>query len=247
MDAIEKKKSLKKNIIIIGIILCILIVYLLFANKLVLNGRLGVTKVNNWRDILLKDDVYTGVDHFRAMGDLMQTISFDGWAFVNTEEDNSNKEIGLIFVNGDSCYMVKTDSLIKRDDVWRYFNQNGCHVKDENNGFGISFSVIDIPSGRYHVAIYCKENDNNYGVGTKMAHTYYDLIKSGDTIDIVEVDPYTFDQLKAESVSDWENTLCKDDIIAAFDSCSVNTDNELSVTFDGWTFVNKDTESTEKT
>lgn len=149
---------------IVYAIICVLfIAYLLFSNTIIaaINNN-NVKKLDEDISKYVKNKVLFGIDGFNFNGDVFDSFNINGWAFCETASDNSNKEVWIILDNDHNTYVKKAE-LIKRIDVAGKFKSN-FNIKNVYHGVYSTVSTVGVKSGIYKVYLYCKENDEDYGL-----------------------------------------------------------------------------------
>lgn len=141
------------------------LIYLISANSIVLSffkdERLYST---DFTEISSNSEVYFNVDSLEELGGLLERYYAQGWAYCETEADNTNKTISIILkdISSNMCYRI--DSVAgERADVYGVF-KNEKKIYNQMNGLECQFSSINIKSGTYELYLYVKENDVNYGL-----------------------------------------------------------------------------------
>ena len=117
------------------------------------------SNVNNLDN--LSDEMSFNIDAYNENQDILYTVEFSGWAFMPFQQDDSNKDIKLIFVSGENRYEVETE-LQERFDLRQLLVDN--HVSGYKHGFITKFSTIQMKNGIYKLYLYCYENDNTSGI-----------------------------------------------------------------------------------
>lgn len=153
--------SINKGKIIYTLFIISFIIYLIQANNIVAYLIGENVEIVKYEDLPLKDRVEFVIDQSYVSGSFTGKIYYKGWAFCETEEDNKNKEISLIFVSdGDSYrYTYKPKS---RPDVPIAFPTK--EVKGNMHGFAGEFSTVLMKDGIYKLYIFDWENEKNYGI-----------------------------------------------------------------------------------
>lgn len=111
----------------------------------------------------LKDETYFCIDKVEYYKNLPESISFLGWSFCETTENNDKKSISLLFSSQTSGkhYIVSTSGF-GRPDVQQYFMQEK-NINGVFHGFSTEFSPLGMSNGEYELWIICHENETNYG------------------------------------------------------------------------------------
>ncbi len=118
--------------------------------------KIDINKYDN-----LSGDVNAYIDSFSEDQDIMVNVEFKGWAFIQTEQDNGNNNIKLIFTSKDNHYEVDTE-LQERFDLKIVFTENTIY--GYKHGFITKFSPLKMENGIYKLYIYCYENDEAIGL-----------------------------------------------------------------------------------
>lgn len=160
-----------------------LLIWLFFSNSIIVD----LSKKNSFREIIWDDELlHDDVDFYLEGGeiqignDLLETFGISGWAFVDTEEDNSDRYASVILKGDDVCYESKFTNYIKRTDA-RSYASNG-KLKSYMVGIANDFSTVNIKDGVYDLYISCRENEMNYGItdtGHSMKYFGIQVEKSG--------------------------------------------------------------------
>jgi len=108
-----------------------------------------------------KDTVYFTIDRINIFDEILENISFYGWAFCETKQANLDKDVWILLKSEKYCYYVKA-SIMEREDVYDVF-YNSKTIFGKNHGFICEFSSLAMKNGIYKLYIYCKENEENYG------------------------------------------------------------------------------------
>lgn len=166
---------MSKKVYIIAMTL--FLVYLISANSIILSFFKDerLQKVN-FSEIQGNSEVYYSMDSLEELGGLLERFYAQGWAYCETEVDNTNKTISIILkdISSDLCYRI--DSVAgERADVYGVFRDEK-KIYNQMNGLECQFSSINIKSGTYELYLYVKENDVNYG----LANTGFRYIKDRD-------------------------------------------------------------------
>jgi hypothetical protein len=109
----------------------------------------------------LPGDLNFKIDSFIENRDILYTVEFIGWAFIQSKQGDSNKEIKLIFVSGENRYEVET-VLQERFDLRQVLQEN--NIPGYKHGFITKFSPIQMKNGIYKLFLYCYENDGTSGI-----------------------------------------------------------------------------------
>jgi len=161
----RSKIILKNKVVLYSLVFFIIfILYLIYANKIVASifNRSYPLKEINLEEIEVKDAVYYGLDTINYQNDFAERVNISGWAFCETEYDNSDKEKYVVLVSTDKSYIVSGTKSV-RSDIQRQFSERGYKTKGTNSGFDMLFSTVDMENGIYEICLYIKENEQNYG------------------------------------------------------------------------------------
>ena len=101
------------------------------------------------------------------LGDMYKSLTINGWAIVETFEDNSDAWTDIILINDKNCYRLGKGKGEPFDGKPREDVVNGC--KDKNIpshyiGFAHCYSGYAIRDGEYDIYLYRWENEENYGL-----------------------------------------------------------------------------------
>ncbi len=146
-------------------------------------------KTSDNLEALNKNDVYYDIV-FEPVGTLKQfkVMDYQGWVFTPTEGENANREVTLYFVRGWDRYKLtvvdpkqprEENSFIARPDVLMAFPD--LPIPNDRVGIVGEFSAALMRDGAYDVYVYCKENEENYG----LVKTQYRFEKKGDLINLI--------------------------------------------------------------
>lgn len=166
---------------IIGILIATVVLGLwLFASNAIVASSIGsdVEKVLGDIEALSKDPVYYSMGTYTCMDDIFDSFVMDGLAFCETEFDNSEKTIGVAFVGEKDTYLFTGHDLILETNINELFADQ--QIQGFFHGFRFYISTVKLPLGDYWIELYCRENDQNYG----MVNTNLILRKSGKGISI---------------------------------------------------------------
>lgn len=162
----NKNKKRKNKYYILVIFLLTFVLWMVFATDIIvkLNGA-DLVKKCSLSDFLQKDDVIFAVDIIAENGDMLETVSIQGWSFVETDTDNTNRETRLVFENEKNAYevLVKTEDMCTRTDVLNVFSDKKFGI-NKSVAFIYEFSTLQMKNGIYNIYIYVWENEENYGI-----------------------------------------------------------------------------------
>lgn len=177
-------KSKRRMIHMILYILAMLlfVVYLVSANRIVASfSRDNRVEVIDFAGLDSGSEVFYVMDS-EYLGGLMETEYVSGWAFCETDGDNSGKQINLILksVSSDLCYRICSNAQY-REDVYLAFRETR-RIHNGNANMANRFSTVTIRSGEYEVWLEVIENETDRG----MINTGRIAVKTGDTFEISE-------------------------------------------------------------
>jgi hypothetical protein len=155
----------KKSVFAIIILYALFGILFISSTKIVLSipqknvFHLQKSNINNFDK--LSDDIHFNVDAYNQNQDILYTAEFTGWAFMPFLQDDSKKDIKLIFVSGEHRYEVETE-LQERFDLRQVLLDNG--ISGYKHGFITKFSTLQMKNGTYKLYLFCYENDNTFGM-----------------------------------------------------------------------------------
>jgi len=144
--------------------ICIIFILLLIlSNKIIAaiiqdNVKKSNINIENYK----KDIVYYGLDEISYYNDLYDSFFIRGWAFCETVLDNSQKEIWILLVNDKATY-ARELNLNNNIYIYDKFHSE-YNIKGMNHGIYSTISTVGVKNGIYKIYIYCKENNENYGL-----------------------------------------------------------------------------------
>ena len=116
-------------------------------------------KVANSHIILQGDTVNYYIDYLSYYDNIISTVQIDGWAFVETKQDNPNKYIKLFLVSDNVSYEVGT--TLHNRSLQKFFKDKD--VVSDRNGFSTEFSPLIMKNGDYTLFVNVFENDADFG------------------------------------------------------------------------------------
>lgn len=159
------------------------------------------------------------IDSITVTDSILKDIDVTGWSFIESNINNEDKEVFLIFLSDNKTYQVRLN-VYDRGDLPAALPE--LIVPKRNSGFMGSFSPLAMKNGLYRLYIFNKENHQFYGI----ADTGKDyLVKNGvlsETSGSEELKITNPDQQAGFSIQ------------SSIDSCVV-LDNILKI--NGWAFV----------
>lgn len=180
---IEGIKSMGKRksavVAILGILLAALALWLLFSNSIIefalRNTLPKEIRADKWESS--GGYAAASIEEISSNGGFLQKVHVRGWTFVETEEDNSDREISLILENSERCYDIPLAfEKLSRDFVLAAYPELKFFSADV--GFYGEFPAYTIQDGAYDFRVYCRENKSSYG----LADTNKQLVKNGTEI-----------------------------------------------------------------
>lgn len=158
----------KKKLVIYIITMAVLILLLVFSSgviQLATSSDFSLKKIN-FSDIPENTEPVVVTPTFVYNGGILETVYVTGWAFCETEHDNSEKQINLVFKNIDSdTAFISHNSAQLRLDVYGAFAATK-KIYNGMNGYYSEFSTFIMPNGVYELYINVVENEYNYGIAT---------------------------------------------------------------------------------
>lgn len=161
----SKVKRAKLNIrkLVIYFVMLLLFFFLLIYSTRIVSLFIpnSVIKKNIDIELLKKDKVNYCFDSIEYYGDFLDSIYFAGWAFGETFNDNKEKEIWFVFESEESIYIFKNE--VASSNIYKVFTGT-YNIRGNNHRFYSTVSTTVMKNGFYKLYIYCKENDENYGL-----------------------------------------------------------------------------------
>jgi|LSQX01.2.fsa_nt_gb hypothetical protein len=135
--------------------------------------------------VLHGDTVNYAIDFLLYYDNIISTITIDGWAFVETKQDNPDKYVKLIFVSDNVSYEIDTDLHYR--SLQRFFKDKNVPI--ERNGFSAEFSPLIMKNGDYTLFINVFENDENFGfLNTgRVFRKYFRTFKELEPSELVDI------------------------------------------------------------
>lgn len=112
-----------------------------------------------------------GVNSFYQLNNLTHDVELYGWAFAESELDNSAKYVKILFVSDELAYEVDTELY---DEAWTVSYYKDLKVPKAKNGYYTKFSPIGMKDGDYTLFMQVVENDIDSGI----FHSYADFRKN---------------------------------------------------------------------
>ena len=148
------------------IILIVIFLFLMnFMSQIILSlfGNKKLNEISN-DDLSLynsNEQVYAEIHSFSKKDSLYGIYSISGYAFVETEKNNKEKQIKLLFVSDKNVYSVNTNISTGRGFS---FLDTNMKIKDDRIVFKSLFSILKMKNGVYKLYIYDSENKEDYGL-----------------------------------------------------------------------------------
>lgn len=196
--------NLKNKKIFYTCFLICFILYLIFANTIVLKitGKNSPKALEDISQLEVNSIVYSNVDYLNATDNLTLDFSCNGWVFAYSEEDNSAKNVSAVFKgkNVDKSYILPSVGLWHKQRLTKTFSEL---KNEENAGFGFDMSALKMKNGIYELMLYDVENEKVKG----LARTGVNLIK----------DSSGFRQYFSGEISNFnmENAVLEEDMYAS--------------------------------
>ncbi|MGI6084176.1 MAG: hypothetical protein ACOYIF_01870 [Acetivibrionales bacterium] len=153
-------KTKKISYIIIWVVF---IVLLLFSNTIVASFRKNNMERTHIKiEEFKKDQVYYAADEIDFKNDIFDSFIFKGWVYCETNKENNEKTASILLANDNQRY-IKALNLSKRTDVTQAFKEK-YKIRGSYHGIQGAFSTVGVKNGIYNVYIYCRENNENYGL-----------------------------------------------------------------------------------
>lgn len=134
------------------------LLFLIFLNDIVLMNENYKIKKANANATEIRVDIAENLEELTEYSDVKEHIYLGGYAYINTELDNTDRFVELIFESEKYTYSVNTE-LVRRWDI---------HPKNENStdmlGYQVGFSPVKMENGVYDLYVKVHENDSAEGV-----------------------------------------------------------------------------------
>lgn len=160
----------KKGIYLLGLVL--LVIWMAISTPFIAytNGGNKVKKIS-FDKIPQKDVVWWAISRVSEKGNLAQTYTIEGHAFIDrgSEEDNPDRKVSLVLRSESVCYEISTELFWANINYLFLQNPRG----PGHWGYAVGFSTPNIENGTYDLFIRCSENDTIYG----LADTGYQITK----------------------------------------------------------------------
>lgn len=162
MSINTNKKKIKLRYVLYIIFLILFGSILFFSSDIVsLIISNSVRRVDLDLPGLKKDSVYYNFDTIEFYNDFSNNVYFAGWAFCETSQENDNKQIWFIFESDKATYIYKNE--VASSNLYETLKST-YNIQGNKHRFYSTASTVIMKNGIYKVYIYCKENENNYGL-----------------------------------------------------------------------------------
>jgi len=218
----------KKKIFLIYIgMMAVFVLWLICSNSVIvsISGAAKLKEVE-FEKSLFKDDIYYAIDTIEILHNFPECLDISGFAFAETEVDNSNKSVSIFLKGKDICYQAECN-LFPKNSIHKRFPHN--HILGRTVGFMADISTLGMKDGVYDLYVYCKENEENYGIANAdygASNVGLRIEKRGTTLSYY---PWEAEQRSELLIPSQGETA-----VGAVDSASVE-DDRLSVW--GWAFA----------
>ncbi len=187
-------KSKKVKIAAYLTCMAILAAWMRFSNgiigKIVNKEMVKEVEFESVKDQYQKDFIYYAAvnefDYIRYTGGWLDKLSFSGWAYCKTEEENQDRKVSFLLRSDDVCYELM-QSIISRTDV----------SIDVPTGYTGQFSLLDVKSGIYDIYLCCWENETNHG----LADILYQLVRDGNHAEVIPWSTSPLEKAKAATLT----------------------------------------------
>ena len=168
------KKNKKYILPIIAVF--ILLVYLLFADKLILIlcGKSNDIKHIDSSSVMTTGKIYSAFDNMYSLDNFTHDYYIQGWAFVPSDSlgeynerqvayENLDKKITLYLKSSKDSYEIPTEPVSRLDITWTF--KDTANVHGVYHGYSAAFSTVGIRDGIYDLYIRSDENEKDWGIG----------------------------------------------------------------------------------
>ena len=180
------KKNLYLKPALYLVLMTSLIVWLICADQLISDvineQRVSVINFDETLKSFMKDKVEYStqgvIDFWTYNGGMTQKMVLSGWGFCQTEENNDERYMTMLFKNtkSDLCYAFPL-KLAPRPDIPK--SHNKMQIPSDLVGYEDSYSLIAVHDGVYDIYMCCWENYSNHGI----SYSSWQLEKNGDEIE----------------------------------------------------------------
>jgi len=220
MSINTNKKKIKLRYVLYIIFLILFGSILFFSSDIVsLIISNSVRRVDLDLPGLKKDSVYYNFDTIEFYNDFSNNVYFAGWAFCETSQENDNKQIWFIFESDKATYIYKNE--VASSNLYETLKST-YNIQGNKHRFYSTASTVIMKNGIYKVYIYCKENENNYGLVD--TGVYFEKNSKGIRSYKWESEP-----VKVSSVIENSRFRC------SIDSISITPDKCMEI--NGWSFI----------
>lgn len=147
-----------------------------------------------------------GVNWFYQMNNLTHDVELEGWAFAETEQDNPDKRVKLLFVSDQLSYEIDTEIF---DETWTNSFYTNLNVPDARNGYYTKFSPLGMKDGDYSLFMQVFENENDSGIFysySDFRKTNHDFVRLASSARITNLD---FSNVKTSDAVKWYIDVCE--------------------------------------
>ena len=156
-----KNKKLKCYLLFIFIFLVIM-----FTSNTCISYLIDTQCVNKVElsDYEVGKEIHFNIEKNESLGGLFEKNYTQIWAFCETEHDNVNKRIDLIFKSPSEelAYAVSTSAQL-RYDVYSAFSDI-LNIYNASNGAEYNFATFPMKKGHYQIYVAVVENEYDYGI-----------------------------------------------------------------------------------
>ena len=150
----NKQKRWSKVVLIlllwIAVLLSLTPLVALTTGRILRNTKVDVEERNH--------QTFFNVEEVYLSGNIFGDISISGWAFIENDGDNSDKQINLIFASEGNTYTVET-TTIDRFDLRVASVLSDYEIPLSRNGFEATFSPMMMRNGVYNLYVQVFESN----------------------------------------------------------------------------------------
>lgn len=239
----NRKKAFFSGYIIIWVLL---IIYLRFSNQII---SLGIPDEQLMKKVDIDEYTSTTIPIFyleeplEHIGGMYEYSYCAGWAFCETDFENSDKRISIVLKNVDNNLAFACEIIpYLRKDVYDTFK----NIRNIYNGMvaiNYKYSTLNLPNGIYEMLIYVKENEYDYGI------TSTDYYYKKTSTNFVRVDKEGNELVLSEN-----GEILANEVVVSVENISEqgkwNIDNitkaEESLTISGWASYSSETNNNQE-
>lgn len=93
---------------------------------------------------------------------ISELLTFNGWAFAESDDTETEKEVRLIFKGKKGAYITEKAGM--RMSTIQYSLSGWKKVPEKNNNFGLYCSTLTLPNDVYEIYAYINENGEDMGL-----------------------------------------------------------------------------------